>query len=280
MPVSACGDMIGDDMSGYVYIMSNPFLAENLLKIGKSDNHPSERKKQLETTGVPGSFVIEYYIKVENHDELERETHHALRQQRPNKAREFFYVSVPMAIAKIREIVKGQKYDETVLYRSPEEVERENERIKKEREIGERMNTLSRDLDEILREARAKLEQHAKDRAQVPDSTVLGSFVIGVISLVVVVAGELSGWLLVLFGAITWFVCNSKRYEKVAANQNLAHDALAPYQQKIKDKVEHIKQGLINDPNWRRNVRVYERQARTSFRNVMNETVEKTARRF
>lgn len=185
---------------GYVYIMSNPSLAGNLLKIGKSDNHPSERKKQLETTGVPGSFVIEYYIKVENHDELERNIHHELRQQRPNKAREFFDVSVPVAIAKIRGIVKGQKYDETVLYRSPDEVRRETERIErdrreterienearrtaerfgrerraterfererleKEREIGDRMNTLSRDLTEILRETRIKLENGAKDR--------------------------------------------------------------------------------------------------------------------
>ncbi|MDD9885172.1 MAG: GIY-YIG nuclease family protein [Gammaproteobacteria bacterium] len=272
-------------MIGYVYIMSNPSLAENLLKIGKSDNHPSERKKQLETTGVPGSFVIEYYIEVENHDELERKIHHELRQQRPNKAREFFDVSVPATIAKIRDIVKNQKYDETVLYRSPDEVKRETERLEKGREIEDRMNALSRDLTEILREAQAKLERSAKDRAEVPASTVLGSFVIGVISLIVVVSGNLSWWLLVLLGVIMWFVCQGKRSEKVAANQNLARESLGPHHQKIKDKIEHIKQGLIkqclaNDPNWQLNMRTYERQAKTSFRNVMDETVEKTVRKF
>jgi len=278
--ISVCDNTIGDDMSGYVYIMSNSSLAENLLKIGKSDNHPSERKKQLETTGVPGSFVIEYYIEVENHDELERKIHHELRQQRPNKAREFFDVSVPAAIAKIRDIVKNQKYDETVLYRSSEDVKRETERIKKEREIGERMNTLARDLTEILHETRAKLEKDAKDQAQVPDSVVLGSCIIGVISLIVVVSENLSGWLLVLLGIIIWLVCRGKRYENIAANQNLVRDALNPYHQKIKDKVQHIKQGLANDPNWRRNMKIYEYQAKTSLRKVMNTTLENTVRKF
>jgi len=50
-------------VKGFIYIMSNDSFKESLLKIGKSSRHPeSFRKKELETTGVPGKFRVEYVV--------------------------------------------------------------------------------------------------------------------------------------------------------------------------------------------------------------------------
>ena len=48
-------------MAGFVYIMSNPSFADGRIKIGKSDRDPEEfRKSELNSTGVPEPFKVEY----------------------------------------------------------------------------------------------------------------------------------------------------------------------------------------------------------------------------
>jgi hypothetical protein len=82
-------------MAGFIYIMSNPSFADGRIKIGKSDRDPEEfRKFELETTGVPEPFVVEYYAFVENHHDVEKLLHKSFELQRPNSQREFFAVPV------------------------------------------------------------------------------------------------------------------------------------------------------------------------------------------
>jgi hypothetical protein len=91
-------------MAGFVYIMSNPAFP-SLIKIGCSDRDPGEfRKKELESTGVPEPFTVEYWAFIENHQKVERLVHLRFATQRPNKNREFFDCTVGEAVSAIREL--------------------------------------------------------------------------------------------------------------------------------------------------------------------------------
>jgi hypothetical protein len=92
-------------MAGFVYIMSNPSFADGRIKIGKSDRDPEEfRRSELNSTGVPEPFKVEYSAYVQNHHELERKIHAHFQTQRPNKNREFFTCSIMDAISEIQNI--------------------------------------------------------------------------------------------------------------------------------------------------------------------------------
>ena len=95
--------------------MSNPAFP-NLLKIGKSKKDPTtDRVNELNQTGVPEPFKVEYYAFVEDEDYLERVVHEELASQRPNKNREFFSVKLQDAIRTIRDVAKQQsalKYEQ------------------------------------------------------------------------------------------------------------------------------------------------------------------------
>ena len=108
-------------MEGFVYVLTNPCFQDR-VKIGKSDRDPRTRVLELNTTGVPEPFALEYFAAVENHHEAERMLHRVLGDRRPNRQREFFTVPVHEAIATIRHhcIV----LQETSFYKSPEEVAR------------------------------------------------------------------------------------------------------------------------------------------------------------
>jgi len=45
---------------GYVYVISNPSLPDNLVKIGFTDRDPSERLKELDQAGLPTEYVEHY----------------------------------------------------------------------------------------------------------------------------------------------------------------------------------------------------------------------------
>ena len=142
--------------------MSNPIFKDGRLKIGKSKSDPSSlRKDELYSTGVPEPFKIEYYAFVENYDAIEKKIHRIFHKERPNKSREFFIVSVPQAILKIRQnsIIK---YEE-VFFKSNEEIEQEaqkafqrkkemEETIKINKEAEERQFQKERQIIDIKRQ--------------------------------------------------------------------------------------------------------------------------------
>jgi hypothetical protein len=77
-------------MAGFVYVMSNPAFP-NLIKIGKSKKDPTnDRVSELNQTGVPEPFKVEYYAFVGDNDGLETYIHSIFSENRPNSKREFF----------------------------------------------------------------------------------------------------------------------------------------------------------------------------------------------
>ena len=77
----------------YVYIFSNELYPDDLLKIGWTKRHPSLRARDLQTSGVPTPFTVEYVIITSNGRNLEKEIHSHLDQYRVSKNREFFKIN-------------------------------------------------------------------------------------------------------------------------------------------------------------------------------------------
>ena len=171
-------------MAGFVYIMSNPAFP-NLLKIGKSKKDPTtDRVNELNQTGVPEPFKVEYYAFVEDEDYLEKAVHSKLRQQRPNLNREFFKVECLKAIEIIHELSSPRseiKYEE-VFYVSPKELENRRHKQEKAKQLErERIWQQQKMEDELQRlkasEAKKEEEQKAKEAAKLNRQNQLQSFI-------------------------------------------------------------------------------------------------------
>ena len=89
-------------MNGFIYIMSNPSFNDERIKIGISVSDPTQRKKELYSTGVPEPFKVEYYALVEDYENIEKVVHQELIDKRPNKNREFFNCSIEEAVFSIK----------------------------------------------------------------------------------------------------------------------------------------------------------------------------------
>ena len=59
---------------GFVYILSNPAMP-GLIKIGKTRLDPADRAAQLQTTGVPAGFKVEYACRTPDPEVVEQAMH-------------------------------------------------------------------------------------------------------------------------------------------------------------------------------------------------------------
>jgi len=178
-------------MAGFVYIMSNPSFANGLIKIGKSDKDPEEyRKAELNSTGVPEPFKVEYSAYVQNHHELEDQIHRHFQDQRPNIHREFFTCPIMDAISAIRKISGDALKFEEIHYAEYEEYKRqqkEHERQEKHRhqieqeermrnEEGERFEKLQQqkeDKERGVREQKAAVRWRKSNEARLREEEVM-----------------------------------------------------------------------------------------------------------
>ena len=78
---------------GYVYIISNPSLAEDLVKIGFTKRDPSERLKELDQAGLPTEYIEHYRIFTKDARQLEVRLHKHFAAQRYREDKEFFRLS-------------------------------------------------------------------------------------------------------------------------------------------------------------------------------------------
>lgn len=92
--------------AGFIYILTNPAFQNDLLKIGKTTRTPSERAREIATTGVPAEFIVSFDIATSDCDYAEAVIHHQLTQERYTANREFFRLPLPAAIAKVTAIVE------------------------------------------------------------------------------------------------------------------------------------------------------------------------------
>src|SRR5262245_59318445 len=86
-------------MTGYVYILSNPALRDDLLKIGMTTLTPEERAQELSReTAVAAPFEVEHSVQVPDCAAAESLIHTRLDRYRWNSRREFF--ELPLEVAR------------------------------------------------------------------------------------------------------------------------------------------------------------------------------------
>lgn len=88
---------------GYVYILVNPSLRDDMLKIGMTTRFPEVRAKELSSgSGVVHEYVVAYKKKVFDCRLVEHLTHKYLDRFRVNDKREFFKLPLASAITIVR----------------------------------------------------------------------------------------------------------------------------------------------------------------------------------
>lgn len=90
---------------GYIYVLSNPGMP-GLLKVGFTLRDVEKRAQELETTGVPYKFTIEYKAIVEDVERVERDVHAGLYQFHVNK--EWFKCDSKTCIKVIEFVASGK----------------------------------------------------------------------------------------------------------------------------------------------------------------------------
>ena len=66
-----------EQKSGYIYVLSNPSMP-GVLKIGKTTRDVTARAMELQSTGLPTPFEIEFSIHVNDCHSLEKSVHDSL----------------------------------------------------------------------------------------------------------------------------------------------------------------------------------------------------------
>lgn len=92
-------------LRGWVYLLSNRAMP-GLLKIGFSTKDPALRLDELNGTGLPFPFVVEYDALVVDPREVERDVH--LRLKHCHEAKEFFRIELSEAVNALRTVVTAQ----------------------------------------------------------------------------------------------------------------------------------------------------------------------------
>lgn len=132
-------------MRGWVYVISNKAMP-GLIKVGYTMKDPQLRARELNHTGSPHPYIVDYEVLVEDPRRIEQMTHVRLRDLREGK--EWFNCEAEVAIAAIKAVVGQDAIVENYLRAS---------RIKAEsirnRELDLAKKTLTEEDARIKREA-------------------------------------------------------------------------------------------------------------------------------
>jgi len=92
-------------MNGHIYYLVNRAMV-GLIKIGYTNISLYERLSQLNTTGVPIPFELGASFLVSNAKQCENEIHKELKKYRIANDREFFNISLMLAVSKTINIIQ------------------------------------------------------------------------------------------------------------------------------------------------------------------------------
>lgn len=97
---------------GYIYILDNPALSSELLKIGKTTKDVELRARGLSTTGLPEEFRVLHFVQVPDCHLAEAIVHKRLAEHRVKSNREFFRVSLTHAKSVLEEVAVVARRDD------------------------------------------------------------------------------------------------------------------------------------------------------------------------
>jgi len=97
-------------MKGWVYVISNKGMPD-WVKVGYSTKDPALRAKELNNTGSPHPYLVDYESLIEEPYQIEQKTHKVLSEYREGK--EWFRCCAEVAIAAIKQVAGTQGISET-----------------------------------------------------------------------------------------------------------------------------------------------------------------------
>lgn len=98
-------ELYSGENAGFIYILRNPTMGDNIFKIGLTRNEVDERAKQLSKTSVPDKFYKSQEWNVKDCVIAEKEIHKRLDDYRVDPRREFFKIKYDEATKVIKEVV-------------------------------------------------------------------------------------------------------------------------------------------------------------------------------
>lgn len=140
-------------VKGWVYVISNRAMP-GLVKVGYSMKDPELRARELNHTGAPHPYAVEYEVLIEEPYAVEQRTHKLLSTRR--EAKEWFRCSPEEAIAAIKQIAGDRTINETY-----KRAEREKAEALHQRELRARETKLRRQQAEQEIEKRLASEESA-----------------------------------------------------------------------------------------------------------------------
>ncbi len=97
-------------MKGWVYVITNKAMP-GLVKVGYSTKDPDLRAEELNHTGSPHPYLVEYELLIEEPYQVEQKTHKLLSAKR--EAKEWFRCTPEEAVAAIKQIAGDRTITET-----------------------------------------------------------------------------------------------------------------------------------------------------------------------
>lgn len=152
-------------MKGWVYVISNKAMPD-LVKVGYSARDPELRAAELNNTGAPHPYLVEFELLIEEPYTLEQETHKLLSSKR--EAKEWFRCSPEEAVAAIKQLAGNRTINET--YRRAERAKAEalHHQELQERETKLRQQQAEQEIENRLvaeeSVVRQKYQQHFESR--------------------------------------------------------------------------------------------------------------------
>jgi len=210
-------------MKGWVYIISNPAMPD-LIKVGYSTKDPELRARELNNTGAPHPYIVEYEMLIEGPFQIEQQAHKVLSSFREN--REWFRCTCEEAIAAIQRVAGGHAINE--VFKRADREQAENIRLDQEKaELRERL------VNEQINRQELVVQEKYRDMvaAQFPEYPFWPYWIassIGALGLIVFVSpktSESAGVIAAgIFGAVIGFF--AREYHDSKRKESLQYKAL------------------------------------------------------
>lgn len=154
----------------------------DLVKVGFSTKDPDLRASELNHTGSPHPYVVDYEVLVEQPRDVEQQVHRQLSEYR--EGREWFRCTPEFAISAVQQIVGSRAIVESFKRADRRKTEEIRRRQEEERKNQERTELMWRDRE---RQIGATYEQRLQQAF--PEQSAWGYIIVGVVVSLFALAG-------------------------------------------------------------------------------------------
>lgn len=135
---------------GWVYVISNKSIP-GLVKVGYSTKDPTSRAEELNHTGIPHKYVVDYDVLVDDPFRIEKKAHKLLGSVHESK--EWFRCSAENAVVAIKQCIDTPIYSENFGFVDREKISRQEaenleKKLKEQSEIDIK-NQIDSEISEI-----------------------------------------------------------------------------------------------------------------------------------